>query len=81
MPHTPLPKLNNYYLTFGQKEREGEHPTFPDAHPDGFITIVATNMESARKKAFDHIGNRFAFIYEESNFDFNLYSYGSLATI
>ena len=75
-------KLNRrFFVTFGPKYAQEEHPTLPEAHPSGYATIYAPDMESARKIAFDKLGPAFAFLYAEDNFDPDLYPYGSIATL
>ena len=48
-----------FYLTFGQKS----------PLRNGWIEINAPDMEFARELAFDAFGEKFAFVYEEKNFD------------
>lgn len=57
--------MPEYRITFGQRERHEEHPTFPAAHPDGYVTIVAEDYDAARNIAIRHLGRRFAFQYEQ----------------
>ncbi len=56
--------MSNFYITFGQKYRSMTHPSFPKAHPDGFLVIVAPTYEEAREYAFRRLGDRWSMIYE-----------------
>lgn len=49
--------MPEYRVTFGQKYHSREtHPTFPDAHPDGWLTIVAPDYWTARHAAVQQLG-------------------------
>lgn len=55
--------MTEYRVTFGMKYRTQQHPTFPAAHPDGWLTIVAATEEVAREIACAVLGKEWAFIY------------------
>lgn len=55
----------NFYFTFGQKWRRQEHPTYKRAHPDGWVTIVASDMGFAIKKAEELFEQNYANIYTQ----------------
>ena len=57
------PELKEYRFTFGQKYRREEHPTFPAAHPDGYVTVIATDESQARNAVVGLIGTAWAFCY------------------
>lgn len=60
--------MAEYRLTFGHRFAREPHPTFPAAHPDGWVTIIADTWEQARRFAFDHFGQSWAFLYTEEEF-------------
>ena len=76
--------MKKYYLTFGQKYRRENHPNIEVAHPDGYGLILAQDETEARIKAAQICGVSsegfafYAFIYEEANFEFDLYPLGQL---
>ena len=78
---TTPPDLQPFYLTFGTNYDDGSHPTLPSANSKGFLTIMADSMSSARSKAFERLGPKFAFIYDQQSFDTTSYPHGSIATI
>ena len=41
--------MPEYRVTFGNKYRHETHPTYPGAHPDGWVAIHAGSEESARE--------------------------------
>lgn len=56
--------MNEYYVTFGDMYRYEPHPSgWP--HPDGYLTIVAPDYDTARAKAFEVLGSQFAFMYKK----------------
>ena len=57
------PELKEYRFTFGQKYAHEEHPTFPAAHPDGYVTVIATDESQAWNAVVDLIGAAWAFCY------------------
>jgi hypothetical protein len=66
MPDTVggVPLACEFYVTFGQRYAREPHPTFPAAHPDGYVVIVAPSEPIARAAAFSAFGTAWAFIYE-----------------
>lgn len=70
-------ELKTFCITFGQKYRYEQHPTCPLAHPDRVALISAMDVESARVIAHSLIGNKWAFIYPETDFDWDKYPKGS----
>lgn len=55
-----------FYVTFGQKYREEIHPQ--GAHPDGWTEVHADSELDARRKVVEHYGTKWAFLYDESDF-------------
>ena len=54
---------HEYRVTFPQRFRRENHPRFIKAHPDGWVTIVASSEGLARDLAFHVFGEGWAFIY------------------
>jgi hypothetical protein len=48
--------MSTFYVTFGQQYRHEAHPTFPKAHPDGWVTVVAADELAARSLAVERLG-------------------------
>jgi hypothetical protein len=67
-----------FFVTFGQRYHREPHPTFPQAHPDGWVEIIAPNYATAWQITQDHLGNHFAFIYEEEQLEKPFYPLGCL---
>ncbi len=61
--------MTEFRVTFGVKYRSAPHPAFGKAHPDGWVTIVAPDEDTARKAAVDLLGDHWAFIYDPSALD------------
>jgi hypothetical protein len=57
--------VSEYYVTFGIQYERVKHPLFPEAHPDGWVTIEAPSIEDAYTIAFEHLDIHFGFIYLE----------------
>lgn len=62
-PDTEATLMAEWFVTFGQRYRTETHPVFADAHPDGWVTIVADSEEQARRVAFGLLGRQWAFLY------------------
>lgn len=56
--------LREYRITFGQKYAREAHPVFPAAHPDGWVTILASDYASARATAFASLGRFWGDLYD-----------------
>lgn len=52
-----------FAVTFGQQYKREPHPYFGKAHPDGFVVIVAPDWDTARRMAFDNLGQAWSFMY------------------
>ncbi len=55
--------MSEYRITFGLKYRHQQHPLFPAAHPDGWLTIIARNQPTARAITHLTLASDFAFHY------------------
>ena len=73
--------LPKYYVTFGVMYSEEEHPYFPNAHPDGWVEIESPSENEARIEAYNLFNDKWAFIYNENNFDPTKYPAGRIATV
>ena len=72
--------MKNYYITFGSQYAREPHPHL-DIHPDGYVTIIAPDRESARQKAFELTNGRFSFMYGDEDMEFSYFPMGSLMTV
>lgn len=70
--------LENFYLTFGQKYRFEDHPTFSEAHPDGYVLIRAESKIHSREIAFIAFNDAWAFLYSEDEMKFEHFPMGCL---
>lgn len=71
--------MPDYYITFGFQYPREPPPTFPEAHHDGWVTIVADNAPQAREIAFREFGRHWSFMYEPAEIDTSYYPKGELA--
>lgn len=55
--------LTEYRITFGGQYRTEPHPYFPAAHPDGWLTVLATDEYAARRAVITTIGPNWCGIY------------------
>lgn len=51
------------YITFGAQYSHEEHPKWPQAHPDGWLTIEAENEIQAREIAVALLGLQWSTSY------------------
>lgn len=72
--------MPKYYLTFGTKYAEEQHPYFHNAHPDGWVEIESQSEMEARVEAYDLFEDKWAFIYDEKNFNPTNFRAGRIAT-
>jgi hypothetical protein len=61
--------MEKFYVTFGQKYLHEPHPHWPEAHPDGWVLIEASDGEAARTLAMSAFGPYWAFMYDAQRFD------------
>ncbi|ALY10876.1 hypothetical protein WILDE_94 [Arthrobacter phage Wilde] len=78
--------MPNFYITFGQKYRHEPHPLFKNAHPDGWVRVIAATETEARNLVASYIGPAWAFCYDEQRFDpeamkMRFYPKGELALV
>lgn len=75
--------MREFRVTFGQRWRREGHPTFPAAHPDGWLTIVAPDEDRAREVAFGWLGRHWSDLYRATDPDamWHLYPLGELHRI
>lgn len=71
--------MAEFFITFGVQYSRVPHPTFPLAHPDGWVVIEAPDEEAAREHAYARLGQRWAFIYTADTFDTSWHPLGELA--
>ena len=71
--------MDNFYVTFGQQYRYNQHPAA--GHPDGWFLIIAEDETDARSAAFKLMGDKWAFMYPESEFNKDYFPMGLLRTI
>jgi hypothetical protein len=57
------PALYEWRVTFGQQYAHNPHPTFPAAHPDGWVTVHAPTEKAARDATLALLGTRWAWMY------------------
>jgi hypothetical protein len=70
---------SEYRVTFGCKYAREPHPSFPDAHPDGWVTIVAPDEMAARRVAHERLSGQYAFIYAPEEWEPEWFPRGELA--
>lgn len=65
---TTAPATKDFILTFPLRfaRHDEEHPTFPAAHPDGWVRITAPSYDEARTYAFKTFGTQWAFLYNDT---------------
>lgn len=73
--------MNNYFLTFGQLYRTEEHPQFEDAHPDGWVRIIAKDDEDAREAAWMKFGENYSMLYQADAFKPDSFPRGEIGVI
>ncbi len=73
--------VSSFYLTFGRRYELEEHPAFEQAHPDGWVRIVAVDLEAAREAAWMKFGENYAFLYAEGDFQPGSFPRGEIGVI
>lgn len=43
--------MSEFRVTFGQRYASEPHPIWPEAHPDGWLAIIATDRPAAEEFA------------------------------
>jgi hypothetical protein len=77
-----------FYVTFGQRYAREEHPSFPEAHPDGWVEVIADTEYAARVLTKKRLGTAWSHMYtekiwkkyEENENSFARFPRGSLGT-
>jgi|GEM_PF-5390742 len=75
-----------WYVTFGQRYRRERHPSFPVAHPDGYLVVMGRGLvldeEAARTAVLYLCGTGWCMIYGSlADLSPHLYPMGPLATL
>ena len=78
---TPTPDLPAFFLTFGVMYRHETHPFWEQAHPDGWLLVLAPDEDAARLVVRRYIGNKYAFIYPEDRFQRKWHPMGELGRV
>lgn len=55
--------MAEYRVTFGQKYAREPHPTFREAHPDGWVAVEAPDYATARAAVVEAFGIAWAELY------------------
>lgn len=63
--------MARYMVTMGLQYKREPHPYLSAEHanPDGWLLVEADNEINAREKVRAVIGNRYSFLYTESDFE------------
>lgn len=75
-----MTEVQTVYVTFGQKYATEEHPTMPEAHPDGWLEIRGVPFSEGVRVAFALTGGFHAFSYEHRP-DERMYSRGAIKIV
>jgi hypothetical protein len=67
---TPREKI--FYVTFGVEYRTRAHPL--GFHPDGYVIIVADDVEQARGEAWSIFGTTWSMLYDHWDLDLGRFS-------
>ena len=55
--------MTTYALTFGDRYRREPHPTFEQAHPDGWVEVQAAIREDAVRLGYELLGPAWSRVY------------------
>lgn len=66
----PDPDLIEYRVTFGSAYAHQPHPVWNDAHPDGWLTVLAPDELTARRGVIAAITNAWSSIYGPADRDY-----------
>jgi hypothetical protein len=72
-------RLYEWRVTFGQKYVLEPHPRFPEAHPDGWVTILVGGEDEARAIAFRELGRDWSGLYDADDIGHQMFPRGELA--
>jgi hypothetical protein len=70
--------LHEYRVTFGFRYAREPHPTFPAADPNGWLTVMAPDEETARALVVARIGRAWAFMYPAERMSESYYPRGEI---
>lgn len=74
--------MPDFFVTFGGREIHGDHPTFPPAHPNGWVRVVgATSWETAKVAADEAFGLRYFMVRAADDLLVNFYPLSELAEL
>ena len=59
-------RLKGWAVSFGSKYAHEDHPSFPPAHPDGYLVIWSRTEIGARHLAVALLGRSWSHLYELS---------------
>ncbi len=57
-----------FFVTFGQQYAKEPHPSFPSAHPDGWVVVEAPDWDSARGIIVEELGIHWSGLYGKEYF-------------
>lgn len=60
--------MKKFYLTFGQKYAQEDHPNGEWIHPDGVVCITAEDYAAAREIVVDLFGLAWSDLYDPETF-------------
>lgn len=81
-PHDRMTRdltVSTYCLTFGDQFRSEEHPTFPAAHPDGWVEVEADDYSHAVRIGYALFGGKWASAYPRHLIQEQFFPRGCLA--
>jgi hypothetical protein len=67
--------MHEFFVTFGQKYRSQAHPLQSYPHPDGWLSVQASDINEARAKTFQELGQFWSMIYTKEEFKENKHYY------
>ena len=57
--------MKTIYITFGERHRYEDHPTFPEADPDGYLTVVGPDEDACLTYAITKLRGEFSMSYTD----------------
>lgn len=73
--------MATFYVTFGQQYPRERHPTFDDAHRDGWVEVDADTYAEARALTVRQLGVHWSDIYTAPDWDPSYYPLGVLGVL
>lgn len=74
-------QLKNFYTTFGVQYSQVPHPMGEHIHPNGYGVIQAVDRDTAYAAAFVRYEQRWAFLYNEDDFDASYHPLGCIDAV